>query len=189
MNFIINYITKLKRNLMNLSENFIFIFSTFPHSDFYLHDIYRWFQSNESTSYKVIKDDYFLRSNYPPSVKIISTITNPWTRTLYNYTDYIKQTRKIIKLDNFVEELYKNKEYCKNHYDYVKLNEDYIFRNEFIQTDFLKLSKLYQNYNHLIISKLINFNHKKYFNSFSNSIIEDIFSKDIKEFYLNLIDN
>lgn len=178
-------------------ENSIFLIYRMPYSGFYHKDIFDVLKSNYETKYKIIKDTFSfynfvnlnILKNYYPYAQIITTVTNPWTRVFKYYSEYLKHTK--ISLDEFVLILENDKSLKRNQYEYIfnqnPQGAEFIFRNEFIDQDFLKFSNIWKNPIHFKKTQEFNFNHKLFFKPASQKIIEDIFKKDIEYFYPNYL--
>lgn len=183
-------------NLNSINENSIFLIYSMPYSGFYIKDIVDCFKSNPETKYRIIKDtlvtnnfiDLITAKRFYPTVKIIATVSNPWTRIFRYYLNSLKI--KKISLDEFVASIKDTPEYCKNQTDYIfndnPQGADFILRNEFIDTDFLKFSQLWKCPMVLEKSQEFRYQHKEQFSNESNKIIENIFSRDIENFYSEL---
>lgn len=181
------------------TENSIFLLYRMPYSGFYHKDIFDVLKSNYDTKYKLIKDtfsfynfvDLRVLKDYYPYAQIITTVSNPWTRIFKLYSDYLKHTK--ISLDDFVLIIEDDKSLKRNQYDYIfnqnPQGADFIFRNEFIEQDFLKFSKIWKNPILFKKEQEFNFNHKLFFKPDSQKIIENIFKKDIEFFYPNYLNS
>ncbi len=183
--------SRLQIDLITASENLFFIFSPVQ-SNMYYPDMWHWFKSNKDTRFKWAADDEFqnnfatlqlVKSKYPKNVKLVATITNPWSVVFFNYISHFKKNHTLT-LNKFVDNLYVyGKEYSFFQNEETMIDREFIFRNEYIETDFLKLSNLYPTTTPLKIETAAFFNHKKLFDNKSNDIILDIFEKDIEYFY------
>lgn len=171
-------------NLYPVPNDSIFTFLILKYSNFYLKKIGYWLRRNEATRFNLIRDNEiqknfvtsdFIKQLYP-SVKIITTVTNPWFLVYEEYKNYKKQNLSLT-MDEFIEN------YKPNGQNLFIEKADYIFRNEYIEEDFEPFREcLGKNTNFLIGPKFI-FDSRKHFKPNQLAAIEKFYGDEIERFY------